>query len=95
MKTRNFIMILLLIVAGMQTAKAQYIMQVWRSGASTPYVVNDVDSVRFIKAVTSIALSQESITIGRNETYQLSATILPEDADVKISLGRVAMPASQ
>ena len=84
MKTRNFIMILLLIVAGMQTAKAQYIMQVWRSGASTPYVVNDVDSVKFVKAVTSIALSQESITVGRNETYQLSAIVLPEDADVKV-----------
>lgn len=76
-------MILLLMVAGMQTTKAQYIMQVWKDGAMAPYVVYDVDSVRFIKAVTSIALSQESITIGRNETYQLSATILPEDADVK------------
>ena len=77
-------MILLLMVACMQTTKAQYIMQVWKDGAMAPYVVNDVDSVRFIKAVTSIALSQESITIGLNETYQLSATVLPEDADVKV-----------
>ncbi|MBQ6190665.1 MAG: Ig-like domain-containing protein [Bacteroidaceae bacterium] len=83
MKQKHFIAVLLLVIAGLHTAKAQYLMQVWKDGVSIPYVVNDVDSVRFVKAVTSIALSQESITIGRSETYQLAATLLPEDADVK------------
>ena len=80
MKTRTFIAFLLM-MAGLQTVKAQHGMQVWQNGKFELYFINDVDSVRFVNLVTDIYLSQGELTINVGETSQLTATVYPIDAD--------------
>lgn len=82
-KINLFLTSVLLLVAGLQTASAQYGMQVWEKGQLTLFRVGETDSVRFVKLVTGIQLSQNAIEMVVGETYQLTATILPENADVK------------
>lgn len=49
MKARNILAVLLLMVACMETAWAQYGMQLWSNGKLCGlYYLNDVDSIRFI-----------------------------------------------
>ena len=86
MKLRSILATLLLLVAGLQTATAQYDMKVWKNGSFTQFFVNEVDSVTYseIITVTDIILSNESICLkvgGR--MWQLYATIMPENAEVK------------
>ena len=81
MKIKSFIAFLLLLVAGLQTAKAQHGMQVWQNGKFELYFISNVDSVRFVNLVTDIYLSQETLTMNVGETNQLTATVYPIDAD--------------
>lgn len=71
---------MILMFAGIQTAQAQYGMQVWGGGTYTQFKLNGVDSVKFVKFVQDIQLSAETIELEVGQTYQLNAIALPEDA---------------
>ncbi|MBQ7526491.1 MAG: Ig-like domain-containing protein [Bacteroidaceae bacterium] len=86
MKAKSILATLLLLVAGLQTATAQYDMKVWKNGSFTQFFVNEVDSVTYseIITVTDIILSNESICLKvGGKMWQLYATIMPENAEVK------------
>ena len=72
---------LLLMVAGIQSAFAQYSMKVWRNGEITLFMVNEVDSVTYSKLITDISLSEKTAELEVGSTLQLHATISPADAD--------------
>ena len=74
---------LLLAVAGLQTAWAQEAMKVYSGGNVTLYRVENVEQVLFVKLASEIKLSQESAELEKGQTLQLTATVLPEDADDK------------
>ena len=48
MKRKNYILALLLILAGLQTAHAQ-VMKIWQNGKAVTYVVAAVDSLVFVE----------------------------------------------
>ena len=83
MKAKSFVCALLLMVAGLQLASAQEAMKVYSGGRVTVYRIESVDQVTFVKLVSEIQLSQTSVEIEKGETLQLTATVLPEDADEK------------
>ena len=83
MKVKGIICALLLMVAGLQSASAQEAMKVYSGGIVTVYRIENVEQVAFVKLVGEIQLSQTSAEIEKGETLQLTATVLPEDADEK------------
>ena len=83
MKVKGIICALLLMVAGLQSASAQEAMKVYSGGIVTVYRIENVEQVAFVKLVGEIQLSQTSAEIEKGETLQLTATVLPEDADDK------------
>lgn len=83
MKAKSFVCALLLMAAGSQLASAQEAMKVYSGGRVTVYRIEYVDQVAFVKLVSEIQLSQTSVEIEKGETLQLTATVLPEDADDK------------
>lgn len=83
MKVKGIICALLLMAAGLQSASAQEAMKVYSGGIVTVYRIENVEQVAFVKLVGEIQLSQTSAEIEKGETLQLTATVLPEDADEK------------
>jgi len=83
MKVKGIICALLLMVAGLQSASAQEAMKVYSGGIVTVYRIENVEQVAFVKLVGEIQLSQTSAEIEKGETLQLTATVLPADADDK------------
>ena len=84
MKVKGIICALLLMVAGLQSASAQRkAMKVYDGSNFEVFYVGNVDSVTFVTMVGEIQLSQTSVEIEKGETLQLTATVLPEDADEK------------
>ena len=83
MKANSILAILLLAAAGLQTAWAQEAMKVYSGGNVTVYRVENVEQVLFVKLASEIKLSQESAELEKGQTLQLTATVLPEDADDK------------
>ena len=81
MKVKSILAALLLMVAGLQSAKAQHGMQVWQNGKFELYFINNVDSVRFVNLVTDIYLSQGDLTMNVGERKRLTTTVYPIDAD--------------
>lgn len=69
--------------AGLQSAWAQEAMKVYSGGIVTVYRIENVEQVAFVKLVGEIQLSQTSAEIEKGETLQLTATVLPADADDK------------
>ncbi len=80
----RIILAALLLVAGMQTVVAQSVVLYKSSGQTIEYEVEELDSIVFKekvpKLVTSIVLSETSITLQPDETKRLTATVLPSDA---------------
>ncbi|MBP3712293.1 MAG: Ig-like domain-containing protein [Bacteroidaceae bacterium] len=74
---------LLLAVAGLQTAWAQEAMKVYSGGNFTVYRIENVEQVLFVKLVGEIQLSKTSVEMEKGETLQLTAKVLPADADEK------------
>lgn len=83
MKRNSIIFALLLMVAGLQTAFAQYDMKVWHNGTFEHYFVNYVDSVTYGRLVDQIVLSPLTLELQVGETAQLNVTVLPENASDK------------
>lgn len=83
MKRRILLTAMLLVAAGLQSVSAQTAMKVWRGSNFEIYRTSEVDSVQFVKLVSEIQLSQTSVELEKGETLQLTATVLPEDADEK------------
>ena len=67
----------------MLTARAQYGVQVWKDGKYVFFHVANVDSIRFVRLVTDIYLSDEVVELKERETKQLTASVFPVDADDK------------
>jgi len=80
----RIILAALLLVAGMQTVVAQSVVLYKSNGQTIEYEVEELDSIVFKekvpKLVTSIVLSETSITLQPDETKRLTATVLPSDA---------------
>ena len=74
---------LLLMVAGLQTTGAQNFIKVWSGTRFELFRISEVDSVQFVCLATDIYLSQETLELKESETYQLTATVYPVDADDK------------
>ena len=81
MRQRSILACLLLVAAGLQTAWAQEAMKVYSGGTFTVYRIENVEQVAFVKLVGEIQLSQTYAEIEKGETLQLTATVLPADAD--------------
>lgn len=81
MKQRILLMAALLVAAGLQSVSAQTAMKVWRGSNFEIYRTSEVDSVQFVNLVSEIQLSQTSAELEKGKTLQLTATVLPEDAD--------------
>jgi len=65
------------------TAWAQHGMQVWHNGKYVLFPITNVDSVKFIRCVTDIYLSQSVMELNEGETKQLTVSVYPIDADDK------------
>ena len=79
---KKSVFLVLLMLAGVHTAFAQrYDLKVWKNGAYVQYMVNSVDSVTYSKLVESIEILPATLELQIGETYQMNATIMPEDAD--------------
>lgn len=80
-----FICLVALMMAWMQTAKAQKVVLYKTSGQTIECDVSELDSIVFIekeaKLVSRIELSETAITLQPDETKDLIATVLPLDAD--------------
>ena len=74
---------LLLAAAGLQRVMAQEAMKVYSGGSVTVYRVENVEQVLFVKLVGEIQLSKTSVEMEKGETLQLTAKVLPADADDK------------
>jgi hypothetical protein len=89
MRLKSILAALLLMVAGLQTAKAQKVLIYKANKTAIELEVLDVDSIVFVeveaetKLVTAIVLNDDSISLQVNETKSLTATVLPEDAENK------------
>lgn len=83
MKKNYIILVLLMLVAGLQTAQAQYGIRIWKNGSYEQKKTESVDSVTFVKFVESIELSPLTLELQVGETAQLSVTVLPEEATDK------------
>ena len=83
MKKNYIILVLLMLVAGLQTAQAQYGIRIWKNGSYEQKKTENVDSVTFVKFVESIELSPLTLELQVGETAQLSVTVLPEEATDK------------
>ena len=62
------------------SARAQYNMQVWKDGKYVSFSIANVDSIRFVRLVTDIYLSEDKVELKEGETKQLTASIFPVDA---------------
>jgi len=56
---------------------------VWKDGKYVFFHVANVDSIRFVRLVTDIYLSDEVVELKEGETKQLTASVFPVDADDK------------
>lgn len=74
---------LLLAAAGLQRVMAQEAMKVYSGGNFTVYRIENVEQVLFVKLVGEIQLSKTSVEMEKGETLQLTAKVLPADADEK------------
>ena len=83
MKKNYIILVLLMLVAGLQTAQAQYGIRIWKNGSYEQKKTENVDSVTFVKFVESIELSPLTLELQVGETAQLCVTVLPEEATDK------------
>ena len=83
MKKGFVLAVLLLLVAGLQRVMAQEAMKVYSGGSVTVYRVENVEQVLFVKLVGEIQLSKTSVEMEKGETLQLTAKVLPADADDK------------
>ena len=78
------LVVLLSVIAGVQTAMAQKIVLYKTNSQTIECEISELDSIVFIagpKIVTSIVLSETSITLQPDETMRLTATIKPSDAE--------------
>ena len=65
------------------SVKAQYNMQVWKDGKYVSFSIANVDSIRFVRLVTDIYLSEDKVELKEGETKQLTASVFPVDASDK------------
>ena len=65
------------------SVKAQYSMQVWKDGKYVSFPTANVDSIRFVRLVTDIYLSEDKVELKEGETKQLTASVFPVDASDK------------
>lgn len=83
MKVNSILAALLLLLAGLQTVSAQTAMKVWKDKSFVLFRVQQVDSVQFVVLVNDITLSQDAVELEKGSSVQLTATVSPEDADIK------------